>query len=231
MVKDTLNILVDLDSILDTRLSILTNLNPDLAATMVNDMSYQSRVMDDFKEIPYTMFRAFYMNRDKRVLKDSTPTHIIELIQDYVNEAIVSSKKRNSFDGITVYVNCYPYNLTSVEIDNLSKALEYMIPNAAIKLISLTKDELTPKWVDENIAMLILYNGLSWLEHHNSLGNIVKHPLVEVALLTPPLVTNKHNITNYSKNLDDLEEMFKPLIRLTFTPVISFCTAITKKSK
>ena len=224
--KEVLNVYTTLDTLLDTRLPVLTVMAPKIAQKVVNNMYYYSRVMDEFESIPYNMFRPLYENRSKAVLNLATPTYILETIKNYVNEAIHAAKERGESGEVNLYVNSYPYKLTEVEITNLIIGITNMLPNVNVTIIDRSPIELTPEWVDKNIAVMFDYEGLSWIELHNSLGHLIKNPLVEIALFVPALVTRTIDTINFEKKLKEVEEMFKPIIRLTFHPTIGFCSAI-----
>lgn len=224
--KDVINAYTTLDTILDTRLPVLTVMAPKVAQKVVNNMYYYSRIMDEFDIIPYNMFKPIYESRSKAILKVATPTYILESIRDYINESIHTSKERGSYDEMILYVNSYPYKLNEVEVTNLTIGLTNMFPNVIVEIINKSPLELTPKWIDTNIAVMFDYNGLEWIELHNSLGNLIKDPVIEVAMFVPTLINRYIDTTDFNKKIKDIEEMFKPIIRLNFHPTIGFCSAI-----
>ena len=50
--KDVINAYTTLDTILDTRLPVLTVMAPKVAQKVVNSVYYYSRIMDEFDIIP-----------------------------------------------------------------------------------------------------------------------------------------------------------------------------------
>ena len=79
-----LGIFVDIDSIMDTRLTVLHSIDEDIASKQIKSGAYFTRLKDEFDYITYDMFKYIYKNRNKQHLRLATPTPMLDLIKEYV---------------------------------------------------------------------------------------------------------------------------------------------------
>jgi len=233
-IDSIIHVLVDLDSIMDTRLPVLYAIDENVAEKVVKSGSYFKRYKDEFEHITMDIFKPLYNDRTRNVLTLATPTKMLDTISDYCSEAILQNKKTGGEGKLTVYLNIYPYNLSVDEFDNLASGIRYMIGDVDVTIVSMSKEELTPKWVDDNLAMLVLYQGLDWLEYHTAMLNIIKNPINNVALMVPATVIGNVKLTTTKpseiiKFFTDMEEMSKTLIKLKFIGIANYCGALNKK--
>jgi len=226
-----INIYTDLDSIFDTRLPILFEMDEDLVEKMVKNKTYHYRVNDNFEYIPQNMFKILYRNRSKMVLTKGTPTGILPLINKYNVEARLAAVTANSNPNTILYLNTYPYPLMSSELDALIVGLRSSIPNIAIKPIFEKPSDITPEWINENVALMIMYDGLEWIERHVSNHNLMKTPLTDIVMMVPSLLYN--NIKYHAKDkqeilkmFETLEETYRTLIKVRFLDTELFSTLL-----
>jgi hypothetical protein len=232
-IDSVIHVLVDLDSIMDTRLPILYSIDENLAERTIKSGNYFKRYKDEFEYVTLDIFKPLYKDRTKNVLSLATPTAMLDTISDYCSEAILQNKVTGGDGKLIIYLNIYPYNLSHSEYDNLAKGLMYMIGDVEVKVVSMDKEELTPKWVDDNLAMLVLYDGLEWLEYHTAMLNIIKNPINNVALMVPATVIGNVKLTTTKaseiiKFFTDMEDMAKTLIKLKFIGVVNYCGMLKK---
>jgi len=205
--KDNTSILIDLDSVLDTRHPVLYALHEPTAVNVVESEYYQRRVKDVFGCISYDIFKHFYNKRNKNVLKLALPTPMLELLKEYCLAAYAEAVSSKDPFIPTLYINIYPYDLNKGEVKNLIVLFNNSIPvNMNIELINLSDLELTPRYVTSIATTFIKYNMLEWLEMHSGRGTLVKAIMLNVTCVAPMLA-------NGNKSTRDLrQEDFEQLI-------------------
>ena len=204
------NLMVDLDCILDTRHPVLYALDETTAMSMLDDDSYRKRVADQFGNISSDIFRVYYDNRSKSILKLATPTPMLEMIKEYADAAVTNVL--NAKDNIipTIYLNVYPYELNGDEMLALGTMLHKVIDNVVnIEVVDMDYDKLSPSFVYNNLSNLIKYDIVQWLEYHTAVGNLSKQLLLEVACTGPLIATG--NIST-SKITQDTFESIRALL-------------------
>lgn len=181
------NIYTDLDSILDTRHSLLYYLNKDIATDVISSNKYRSRKKDSFDNISMDIFRTIYRYRNKELLLIAKPTHICGLISNL----ILTELKDISEDGVfNLYLNVYPYVLTMDEQSNLVELMDRMLPDfVGIKIINSSLDDVDPDWIKANdIKTLFMYEALNWLEYQNANTKILTNTLTSMMLYGPDVI-------------------------------------------
>ena len=181
------NIYTDLDSILDTRHSLLYYLNKDIATDVITSNKYINRKKDSFDNISMDIFRTIYRYRNKELLLIAKPTHVCGLISNL----ILTELKDISEDGIfNLYLNVYPYVLTMDEQSNLVELMDRMLPDfVGIKIINSSLDDVDPDWIKANdIKTLFMYEALNWLEYQNANTKILTNTLTSMMLYGPDVI-------------------------------------------
>lgn len=222
------SILLDLDTVFDTRLSLLYAISEDLALEVVESNQYTKRIRDNFGNISSDVFRSLYKRRNKNILKFALPTNIIELVNDLM---VKYATDANNTELPKLYINTYPYRLAEDEKIVMINVLGNLFKNCTFELLYMDPvNELTPCWVNENVQTVIMYDGLNWLENHNRLFNLIEHPLIDKTLIVPALLTGylDKNIKITSKIFVEQAMSIKSLVKLLFTDVVYF-NSITKK--
>lgn len=201
--EDTNNILLDIDSLFDTRLPTAFLINEKIAATQHKSGEYKKRLSDRFGDIPADVFKAFYKMRDKRMLMMALPTKMFNLINDYVLQVKYTAEAKNETAVPIVYINIYPYKLTISEQHFVASGIVTKLKNCEVKLVNMSIPEMTPTWLETNVSYMSLYNGMDWIEYHSAIGNLSKTPLLDNTLLTPTLVAPDVKTTDVTKELLD----------------------------
>lgn len=224
---DTYNIYIELDCILDTRLPLLDTLCESTAIEMVSSGAYHNRYMDEFGNIPITLFKELYKQRNKGILKLALPTPIFEVVNMIAVRYITD--KGNQQVPI-LYINTFPYSLNKEEQKNILEYLSPMFQSYIVELVYMNPEtEVVPKWVDKNVDSLIMYNGGEWIEYHNAVGNLSNCPLVLKTLVTPALVVEKPKELKINHLLfRSVQEGVKPNINLEYIDSKYFSGIIKK---
>lgn len=224
--KEILNIYVDMDSLFDTRLALLYYLDRHVAEEEASSGRYYSRVIDEFQYIPYVMFKTLYRDRNKSLLNLAAPTNILTLVKDYYLELATNASLIDNQERIVIYVNTHRYDLNITEQIIFEESMQKFIGNVDIKLIDMPDIDITPTWINQNVAIMFMYNGMDWLELHTSTLELISRPLPDIILHTPALVTGnksgvKH-IPDVDQFFDQIEDVSKLLIDIKLLPANDF---------
>lgn len=231
--KTNNHIYTDLDSILDTRLATIFNVEKNVYKEIMNGVDniekYLSRKTDSFGKLNNLVFKEIYKRRDKRNIATPLPNRIPLLIHSYIASIIEESTKIPK-----IYLNVYPYKLNGVEKHKLSKSIESIYKNIVdVEILDKPNKEITIKFIHENIGLMIMYNGLKWIEYNMANRSLLSLNLPDVTMIVPKLIDNnifsKDQIDNIFK---DQEKTLQPFIQLIFITVRAFSLRIdTEKLK
>jgi len=227
------DIFIDLDSLMDTRLPVIYQIDENLAEEELGSGKYQNRIIDEFGYISKKMFQSLYRDRNKTILGLATPTNMLKLLSDYYKELKSSNVKHGYTDTVNIYLNIYPYDLNIVETTHLANAITATLDDdIVVKIVKMSPTELTPMWVDENLAAMVLYNGMEWVEIHTANLNLINNPLLDVGLMVPALIMTKKNMLKTNEDLDgffdSIESSMESLIKLKMLPAKDFSIAINR---
>lgn len=231
--------MVSLDCIFDTRFATLFNMGKEkmLAAF---DESYYSRPSDVFPGITREEFKAAYDKRDKSILSSPHPTPIMEMVTQFVLETNANVSTTPYHFVPKIIVNVFPYVLTAEEQRLIGAGISGITNgDADIEIVSMSHEDLTPKFVKKNLSMLVMYDYHLWLELHSVNENFKFVTCPEVTLIGPMLSHNdrpdpaeiikcdEFGITPYQA----IELTVSPLINLKLLPIEHFCLSLKIKKK
>lgn len=201
---------VDIDSLFDTRLSVLYLLNRTVAEEEVSSNRYRKRIRDNFGPISADVFRAFYNRRSERVLELAAPTRILEFIKIHFGDVLSDIKNLGMEEELTMYINVHPYDLSIEEMERLEEAFSNQLGENRVKVIKLDYDEISPAWIMQHVGCVFMYDMNKWLEYHSATGELYNIPLVKVQCYAPTILTssgdNKIN-KDYFKALQEQMSM------------------------
>lgn len=223
-----LGIYINLDSLIDTRLSVLHYHSPKIFKQVIKSIDkYQSRLKDEFDYLDTELFKEMYKKRNSEMIKEPIPTFIPEFIKSYV----LTCLQEKSGEIVTMYLNVYPYKFTDEEKELLKKSI-FVIYNKLIDVEILDKpdNDITVKFIHENIALMIMYNGINWLEHNLANKSLRSLNLPDVLMICPrlvdKLVVKKTAINDFFL---DFEKIVHPFIQLLFLTPRIFSIKIKEK--
>ena len=216
------NLLIDLDSILDTRLPILTGIDRDIAKKVQSKGVYKNRVSDSFEYISHDVFREIYKSRTKRVLQTPLPTGIVNLITEYTLETKSRLIDYKRDDKLTVYVNIYPYRLNKEEIEIIKSRVHDIIPDfSSVEIVDKSIKEITIDFLIDNINVFIMYNGIEWLKYHMDIGELRRKSIPNILFIVPKLIGEIGRGSN-EEYFKEMSKQTKPFIDLNFLPTKYF---------
>ncbi|MBE0438346.1 MAG: hypothetical protein IBX57_01070 [Gammaproteobacteria bacterium] len=196
-------VLVDLDSILDTRISVLAKMNSDVASEFVSGDDYFNRDSDNFEKlaegrVKLDDFKDQYSKRDKEILAYSRPTDVLAILNEMALEIEKQKLETPDVEGFVLYVNYFPYSLTEDEKEMfITSIMTYVGIESEVRMISLPTKDLKPSYIKENYDGVVMYNLDEWLVLHSKELNKVLLP--RVAFFCPALLIKE------PESLEDLK--------------------------
>lgn len=213
------NIYIDFDALFDTRITLLSSINEDIAVKVFNN-DYDRRTSDIFDIIPYSVFNTYYENRNKNILLYSLPTFIYKVLETITLD-FYSNLKNKEVELQTLYVNTFPYTFNQEELDRFKITFENYIKNVTVEFISHNDYDLTPAILDSyKIGNIVKYNGIDWLEQQNRLLNIVDNPMLNKNLYVPALINFKLNTKITKEIFKTISKSLGIFINVHFTDII-----------
>lgn len=217
---------VELDCIVDTRLSLMYSIDKNVMSTMLEMDKYHDRHLDQFGYLSVKAFRKLYSLRTSSTLDNPLGTEIINVISNYCLEAIITAKSYGEFKPLTIYLNTYPYNLTEENLELIRMGLvnSTKMSNVDVEFMHEPYTEIKPSFILDNIALMIMYDGLSWIDYNIKNEELIKCNIADVTLLTPMLMHRSLIVSKKELNkiFEDIEEKLKLLVNLVYTPTKLF---------
>lgn len=219
-------LLIDIDSLFDTRLSVLNAIDKTLLDKNVRE-AYFKRTRDRFLGISPEDFKRRYKARTAADIKESSVSSIVNFVSQFAKATIDNIMKSPFHMKPVVILNTYPYNLTDMEVKQFMACLRHVTDNLAdITVIHKSPEELTVRYVKDYLSVVIMYHYDEWIKVQSELGNFDKLRCPEITLIAPRLIFNEE----IKGDVDDPEEVFKlteelisPLIGLQLFDVRDFC--------
>lgn len=197
-------IYTDLDSLYDTKLTLLNMIDSRLA------IEYVYREYDLTDQILYLnndVFNSIYKDRDKRVLLGSKQTSVIDLIRQIVSDIDIKSKLNNIIRGeLKLVINIYPYILNNDECNNIKEFLMKYILHLN-EVIIIDKKEI-PNDLLHKLNIMIRRDGLDWF-----FSNKLKTPgfsIPNLKMIVPDSMYEKY-IKNTDVDRDKLKEYLETI--------------------
>lgn len=170
MKQQPTRLMVELDTILDTRLGVVNQHLPHLVEPLLT-AGYRDRKSDQLEllcpDIKQHWFNVAYAARDKDTLKAS---RITPLVIAHTN--LTSELERLFYDtplgsSVDIDLNIYPYVLSDAELSMVKDCLKhYSALTANVEIISQPMSYFTPSILKQHYGGIIVYNVAEWLSLH-----------------------------------------------------------------
>jgi len=184
-------ILVELDCLLDTRIGTLSLLDDKAAAALLSE-KYTHRVSDNWEfltdgAVTNEAFNQRYQQRDKDVLKASRPVNLITFLPKLLNDLEKQALSEPITKDLTLRINTYPYKLTVMERRIITECIyeQYTSAYTKVDVVDIAPDKLTPRYLREEVAMVIMYDFNRWLTLH--IDQLAANPLPDTHMVIPAL--------------------------------------------
>jgi hypothetical protein len=231
---------IELDCLLDTRIStLLLSFGPEAVKTTLAQ-GYHTRWVDKFPNISYDDFQAAYAQRDKRTIQQAIKTPLTKLIQEFVLGTNANTANTPFHHNPKIIINIHPYKLTQNEIRVVRDVVVALTKGQAdIEMVSLSLEEITPRYVNNEISLLVMYDYHLWLETHSANDNFKKAACPQIGLFAP-MMFKKYPVTTEDKKIiqsldtpvfDHIARTISPFIRAVFLPAENFSLAVNPYKK
>lgn len=228
-------IYIDLDSILDTRFSMLYTIDKDMLKKIYVNKEYDNRIINEFDYIPSNVFNLLYKYRNNDILSISNPTKILKILILEIGALKNSLQLMNLNEPLTVDINMYPYTPSKADSDTLKKLLLTLLnmSDIIINIINIDIKDLTPSVVENEYLSMIMYDGMEWFGHMLNTESFKDHYIPNVNLIVPALMYKPvimKQIKNYEDMFNDIVKQSAIFINVKFTPVEYFNVKIMMSS-
>lgn len=179
---ETKHFLVELDSLLDTRLGTLEKFSPPTALRVYKNPDYYSRDWDNWEGlsgggITNDQFQTLYAERNVEVLEKSRPTQLLGMLGKITKELDMSRITAPDVEEIKVSINTYPYTLTIDEKRMLETLVfHYCALGTDVDTVEFKPEDLSPSFIKDRYDGVIMYEFDKWFTHHVTELNSVLIP-------------------------------------------------------
>ena len=258
MAKPTTNssigIMVDLDSILDTRKGTIKKLFPEVYEEIKNSPKYHLRKEDRWdtidKRLDNSRITLNYQGRNIETIRHSQLTMVSRMILELVNNLTMEVGGNNpEISRFFLVVNLYPYKLPEDFKIEFCRLLGHQLGLLSIPIGIVEKpfSELNPGFLKENnIRFWYCYHFGDWLkENFEPIGteeinkdSIIGYP--ECKIFAPMISQDQKGIDDFLASIHDCpyanqfeltRSVMSNIIQLEFSPVSSFCQIDADKLK
>lgn len=176
-------IYVQLDALLDTRLSTLYAIGQDVVSQALEGNYFQRRT-DVFAGVEKEVFDKAYSERDKVTLSNAVVTKAIGFIRELILRMTSQAIKTPFHAGARLIINVHPYKLNEPEINAIVEGIVYAIKGSCdVQAVSMSFEELTPQYCKENLSYMFFYEYSQWLE--SQANNFKELPCPEIMVVVP----------------------------------------------
>lgn len=224
-------LLVELDTLLDTRLACLYTHFGQEAVQRALTQGYFTRSVDKFPGIEYEAFQTAYRARNREVLRHALRTPITRICSEFVLGTYANLLNTPFHEEPQVWVNCAPYALTQDEKTLIERSVSALIGHRAlVRAIEVTYEEMTPEWVREGISLMLLYDYQDWLEAQSVNGAFRKKAVPDVTLMAPAIF-KKYPLTPKDQQIlarldtpifEYLKKAIAPFVNVLYLPIEHF---------
>lgn len=203
-------ILIDLDSLIDTRLGLLNLIDPHFVANMDID-KYINRIMDKFESpaMPPGKFAALYAKRDIDTLRAGVPTPILIKVAEVLREKLTGGMTPQPGSINEMDINIYPYRLSDDERAELASVTEFrMAAKLKVNIIRTPPSALPYSYVNDNYYAAILYGWQDWVIAQGE--NALSATCPDLRVIVPKLLVKELDPTQGTAEEKALMEKMGP---------------------
>lgn len=204
-------IIADLDCFLDTRLGLLIQHFPDIAAKVAFDDRYYERESDwvyfEQMGIPHQQWVSIWDNRDASVLPFCYQTlftkQLLQYIQSLFNEQM---RPMHSIEH-ELWINTYPYQLDRETQEAIGEEVFEQLPLfKEIKMVYIPHRQLDP-WVNKDaLDSIWFYDSRDWFEQYTE--GLLENPAMSFRVFQPRLHYRMEEDDKITKKLLEIENGF-----------------------
>lgn len=229
--------MVYMDALFDTRLSLLYELNPSsLLHTLTHD--YLVRDEEKFPDIDKTLFFDRYHARDKSLLKNATVTPVMDMLVDFIRGTYTNNISGPILVRPKIILNTWPYELSREECNTLKQVITiYTKDQVEVEVVHVSYSELTPSYLKREVSIVVMYDYYRWLEVHSESKRFETDRCPDISLIAPGIYfkgkPNRSQIELAKEvgmtPLGIIEAHAGPFIDLKLVNIDVFCSKILKR--
>lgn len=175
---NTYGVLTSLDSIFDTRLSIAYAID-----NIISIENWVRRKEEGNDTISTELFYKMYENRNTNILRKSHLAECVNLLNEITFEARVEDLENGGNGVIPLYVDISVYDLNQKDMEKIKNILGgYINDYSYIEFVD--NKNISSNWIDSKIGVIIMHDGLKWLEKLFVKENVFNQSFKDVGLIT-----------------------------------------------
>ncbi len=210
------SIYVELDALIDTRLTLLGIISPKLSKKLLMNGKWFTRVIDSFKVYSSAYFSALYDKRNEKLLEKSNPTYIMDIIHETIKIRRELTLSLGQEGRHILYVNTYPYILSNEEslllkIGIASKLLE------SVDVEIIYEPNITVDFISKKCYIMIMYEGMRWINDKVYEGSLLSNSIPDVLMITPAIIGSEDGLEILTKKaFEDIANECELYIKINF---------------
>lgn len=191
---------VDIDSLLDTRLAVVSGIDPQAAVTAALDSQYWLREHTDWsvltkKAITNGQFDTAWGERTTETLANSVVTGVPTVLQQLLYDYHKNLSSGAVTDDISLEINLAPYDLNTDERDGLEEIIrELLFDDLSITFCYRPLSELTPEVIYQRYSAVVMFEFHDWIRTHHE--TLMQWPCKEVSFIVPRLFERNPEVLN-----------------------------------
>lgn len=240
---ERLRMLISMDELYDTRLTMALDFNPKGAMDYLKS-GYDTRICDtelyEVLGITREEWLKEWDKRDDTLLRRSTRSRFVSLLRDMLRDIEASPRIDQGLLNFELTVNTYPYYLT----DEIIKTYQEVIPELIHPLLKVhftrrAPERVTPKWLSLNFNFFALYDFDEWIKFYEDTKEEDRGNLLTVTLILPRILQQmptEEDLEEYGEQIRqvdvfEISEQFNaPYLSLRYEPVGFWNVALENQS-
>lgn len=220
---------VDLDTMFDTKLSILKAAFPKFLKEYLKTEEYWKRNTDSFfcngTILDNDTFSILYKKRNNDILKTSYLTSIPYILAKQIQEHYREYDCGKCLNRPGIMVNIFPYKLSEEDCKSLklliSRYLEIPIETYFVRIPYSELDLLT--LCDNNVTSMIMNDGMDWIESIDK-NWLLRTDISHLKIITPKINNSKCEVTD--ELFKSIEAMYKNIVDFEFLSASYFSPSL-----
>lgn len=251
MISNGTFVIVDLDSIFDTRLGTIALFDPKTALELIKKPEYVIRMHDDFSglithpEWNQEDYDFNYKNRNIATLSYSKITGMVFGLRKMFIEIYSELSNDPEHESMELTINLYPYKLSKEEKEDVFLCLREFMPEVVdIKFTWVPPQRLSPKYLKPRYTHFVTYHFNEWLNLHFG-KELSKEELLDnrnphLKIMAPLLLKDKNQEAEYKKYITETRDQhdviknpfllamvtFSDTFELIFHPIETYCCVV-----
>lgn len=230
--KGRQGIYTDLDTLYDTRLAVIEEIDQALALHLLKN-GWCSRLYDRAEPLTKEQYKEAYSMRDVKTLTLAHPTMATDAIRGWCRQAHAAISGTPYPGFCEVFVNIWPYRLTKAQARPFAEQLNKTLDGSArLTLLNFDPKYLTTYDAKLYFSCMMMQDWDVWLEERSQQGDLKKAPIPDVTLYAPKIFRGEIGQGDYEaiRDIDvfsTVEERLRPIVGVEFIETDFFSSYIT----